>query len=286
MANFTGALNNQFLEKLTGTSGNDNFYPRGGWDLIDGGAGFDTVYVQGSSTGYKVALINGVTYIDSVSSASASIQETQLINVELIQFDDKAVDLTASMRFTNRPGDERFVGGAGVDVLSYELSRSSYEVGKSGNLFVVTDNVGNGGVDVLTSIERLQFKDVKLALDLNGNAGDVVKTLGAVFGATTIKNHPEYVGLGLTYRDSGMSYQALMALALKAANLTSPESIVAQLWLNVMRKEGSPSELQPFVQMLKAGTPPEDLGVLAASTAQNLTNINLVGLTNSGVVYS
>jgi len=286
MANFTGALNNQFLEKLTGTSGNDNFYPRGGWDLIDGGAGFDTVYVQGNSSDYKVALINGVTYIDSVSSASASIQETQLINVELIQFDDKAVDLTASMRFTNRPGDERFVGGAGVDVLSYELSRSSYEVSKSGNLFVVTDNVGNGGVDVLTSIERLQFKDVKLALDLNGNAGDVVKTLGAVFGATAIKNHPEYVGLGLTYRDAGMSYQVLMALALKAANLTSPESIVAQLWLNVMRKEGSPSELQPFVQMLKAGTPPEDLGVLAANTAQNLTNINLVGLTNSGVVYS
>jgi hypothetical protein len=286
MANFTGALNNQFLEKLTGTSGNDNFYPRGGWDLIDGGAGFDTVYVQGNSTGYKVALINGVTYIDSVSSASASIQETQLINVELIQFDDKAVDLTASMRFTNRPGDERFVGGAGLDVLSYELSRASYEVSKSGNLFVVTDNVGNGGVDVLTSIERLQFKDVKLALDLNGNAGDVVKTLGAVFGATAIKNHPEYVGLGLTYRDAGMSYQALMALALKAANLTSPESIVAQLWLNVMRKEGSPSELQPFVQMLKAGTPTEDLGVLAANTAQNLININLVGLTNSGVVYS
>ena len=286
MANFMGALNNQFLEKLTGTSGNDNFYPRGGWDLIDGGAGFDTVYVQGNSTGYKVALINGVTYIDSVSSASASIQETQLINVELIQFDDKAVDLTASMRFTNRPGDERFVGGAGLDVLSYELSRASYEVSKSGNLFVVTDNVGNGGVDVLTSIERLQFKDVKLALDLNGNAGDVVKTLGAVFGATAIKNHPEYVGLGLTYRDAGMSYQALMALALKAANLTSPESIVAQLWLNVMRKEGSPSELQPFVQMLKAGTPPEDLGVLAANTEQNLININLVGLTNSGVVYS
>jgi hypothetical protein len=286
MANFTGALNNQFLEKLTGTSGNDNFYPRGGWDLIDGGAGFDTVYVQGNSTGYKVALINGVTYIDSVSSASASIQETQLINVELIQFDDKAVDLTASMRFTNRPGDERFVGGAGLDVLSYELSRASYEVSKSGNLFVVTDNVGNGGVDVLTSIERLQFKDVKLALDLNGNAGDVVKTLGAVFGATAIKNHPEYVGLGLTYRDAGMSYQALMALALKAANLTSPESTVAQLWLNVMRKEGSPSELQPFVQMLKAGTPPEDLGVLAANTEQNLININLVGLTNSGVVYS
>ena len=286
MANFTGAMNNQFLEKLTGTSANDNFYPRGGWDLIDGGAGFDTVFVQGNSSDYKVALINGVTYIDSVSSASASIQETQLINVELIQFDDKAVDLTASQRFTNHAGDERFVGGAGLDVVSYELNRASYEVNKSGNLFVVTDKVGNGGVDVLTSIERLQFKDVKVALDLNGNAGDVVKIIGVVFGASALKNHPEFIGMGLTYRDAGMSYPALMALALKAANLTSPEALVAQLWLNVMRKEGSPSELQPFVQMISSGTQPEDLGVLAANTAQNLANINLVGLTNTGVTYS
>ena len=286
MANFTGALNNQFLEKLTGTSANDNFYPRGGWDLIDGGAGFDTVYVQGNSSDYKVALINGVTYIDSVSSASASIQETQLINVELIQFDDKQVDLTAPQRFTNRAGDERFVGGAGVDVVSYELNRASYDVSKSGNLFVVTDKVGNGGVDILTSIERLQFKDVKVALDLNGNAGDVVKIIGVVFGASALKNHPEFIGVGLTYRDAGMSYPALMALALKAANLTSPEALVAQLWLNVMRKEGSPIELQPFVQMLNSGTQPEDLGVLAANTAQNLANINLVGLTNTGVTYS
>lgn len=286
MANFTGGLNNQFLEKLTGTSANDNFYPRGGWDLIDGGAGFDTVFVQGNSSDYKVALINGVTYIDSVSSASASIQETQLINVELIQFDDKAVDLTAPQRFTNRAGDERFVGGAGLDVVSYELNRASYDVSKSGNLFVVTDKVGNGGVDVLTSIERVQFKDVKVALDLNGNAGDVVKIVGVVFGASALKNHPEFVGMGLTYRDAGMSYPALMALALKAANLNSPEALVSQLWLNVMRKEGSPIELQPFVQMLNSGTQPEDLGVLAANTAQNLANINLVGLTNTGVTYS
>jgi len=285
MANITGALNNQFLEKLSGTSGGDDFYPRGGWDMIDGGGGYDTVHVQGSSSDYKITLINAVTYIDSVSSASSSIQETQMINVELIQFDDKAVDLTAPMHFTNHAGDEHFVGGAGLDVLTYELNRASYEVSKSGNLFVVTDNVGNGGVDVLTSIERLHFKDVKLALDLNGNAGDVAKIIGVVFGASAIKNHPEYMGLGLSYKDAGMTFSALMDLALKAANLTAPDALVSQLWLNVMHQEGSPSELKPFVQMLSSGTQPENLGVLAANTVQNLANINLVGLTNSGVLY-
>ncbi len=286
MSSITGALNNQFLEKLTGTAGDDDFYPRGGWDMIDGGAGADVVHVQGNAGDYKVTNINGVIYIDSVSAASSSIQETQLINVEKIQFDDKSLDLTAPMHFTNHAGGERFQGGAGLDVLSYELSRSSYDVSKSGNLFVVTDNVSNGGVDLLSSIERLTFKDVNVALDLDGNAGDVVKIIGAVFGASALKTHPEYVGIGLAYRDAGMSFNALMSLALTAANLNSASGLVSQLWLNVMHQAGSDAQLQPFLQMLSAGTSPVDLAAMAANAAQNLASINLVGLSNTGVVYT
>jgi hypothetical protein len=285
MATFTGSLNNQFLEKLTGTSGDDDFYPRGGWDMIDGGAGYDVVHVQGNASDYKITNISGVTYIDSVSSASSSVQETQLINVEKIQFDDKSVDLTAPLFFINHPGGEHFTGGAGIDQVSYELNRSSYDVSKSGNLFVVTDNVGDGGVDILSSIERLSFKDVKMALDLDGNAGDVVKIVGAVFGASAIKQHPEYIGIGLSYKDSGTSTNQLMSLALKAANLTTPQNLVQQLWLNVMHQAGSPFELQPFIQLLTSGTAPEDLAMMAANSTQNLSSINLVGLINTGVVF-
>ena len=285
MATFTGALNNQFLEKLTGTSGDDDFYPRGGWDLIDGGAGYDVVHVQGNAIDYKINNINGVIYIDSMSSASSSVQETQLINVEKIQFDDKSIDLTAPMLFINHPGGERFTGGAGLDQVSYELNRSSYDVSKSGNLFVVTDNVGNGGVDLLSSIERLSFKDVKVALDLDGHAGEVVKIIGAVFGASALVQHPEYTGIGLGCRDAGMGVTQLMALALKAANLNTAQGLVSHLFLNVMHREGSPSDLQPFIQMLSAGTAPEDLGMMAANSAQNLSSINLVGLSNTGVIF-
>ena len=286
MSTITGALNNQFLEKLTGTVGDDDFFPRGGWDMVDGGAGTDVVHVQGHAADYKVTNINGVIYIDSVSAASSSIQETQLINVEKIQFDDNSVDLTAPMHFTNHAGGERFQGGAGLDVLSYELSRSSYDVSKSGNLFVVTDNVSNGGVDLLSSIERLTFKDVNVALDLDGNAGDVVKIIGAVFGTSALKTHPEYVGIGLAYRDAGMSFNALMSLALTAANLNSASGLVSQLWLNVMHQAGSDAQLQPFLQMLSAGFAPVDLAAMAANAAQNLASINLVGLSNTGVVYT
>jgi len=243
------------------------------------------VHVQGHAADYKVTNINGVIYIDSVSAASSSIQETQVLSVEKIQFDDKSVDLTAPMHFTNHAGGERFQGGAGLDVLSYELSRSSYDVSKSGNLFVVTDNVGTGGVDLLSSIERLTFKDVNVALDLDGNAGDVVKIIGAVFGASALKTHPEYVGIGLAYKDMGMGFNTLLSLALAAANLNTPQSLVSQLWFNVMHQAGSDAQLQPFLQMLSAGTASVDLAAMAANAPQNLTSINLVGLASTGVVY-
>ncbi len=285
MASFTGALNNQFLEKLTGTAGDDDFYPRGGWDMIDGAAGYDVVHVQGNASDYKITNINGVIYIDSVSAASSNVQETQLINVEKIQFDNQSVDLTAPLYLTNHPGGERFTGGAGLDQVSYELNRNAYDVIKSGNLFVVTDNIGNGGMDVLSSIERLSFKDVKVALDLDGNAGDVVKIIGAVFGAGTIKLHPEYTGIGLSFRDGGMNPSQLMAYALRAAGLTTAQSVVSQLWLNVMHQVGSTVDLQPFLQMLNTGTTPETLGMMAANSTQNLNSINFVGLSNTGVTF-
>jgi hypothetical protein len=286
MATITGALNNQYLEVLAGTPGDDDFYPRGGWDMVDGGGGYNVVHVQGNSTDYKLSVVNGVTYVDSVSSASASIQDTELLNIQLIKFDDKSIDLTAPIHFQHQSGGQHFYGGPGIDSVTYPLPKASYEVSKSGNIFVVTDNVGNSGVDILTSIERLNFKDVNVALDLAGNAGDVVKILGAVFGAKTITTHPDYVGLGLSYRDSGMSYSSLMSMALKIAGLTSPELLVSQLWTNVMHQAPSQADMQPFLQMLASGTSAENLALLAANSAQNLANINLVGLTASGVIYT
>jgi hypothetical protein len=52
-----------------------------------------------------------------------------------------------------------------------------------------------------------------------------------------------------------------------------------------MHQAGSDAQLQPFLQMLSAGTASVDLAAMAANAPQNLTSINLVGLANSGVVY-
>lgn len=69
-----------------GTSDDDIIYPGGGWDVVEGGAGIDTVVIVGRSSQFKLVFENGVTYIDALSGASAMTERAQLINVELVQF--------------------------------------------------------------------------------------------------------------------------------------------------------------------------------------------------------
>ena len=64
------------------------------------------------------------------------------------------------------------------------------------------DKPGIGGFDSLAGVERLQFADQQLALDLDGAAGQAARLLGAVFGPASVPN-PGYVGIALSLLDGG-----------------------------------------------------------------------------------
>lgn len=83
-------------ETLIGTSGNDTIYPYTGFDLIDGGAGLDTVSASFSRANVAFVVRNGLTVMELVSGASSSSTEWRLKNVERASFDDGlvALDLT------------------------------------------------------------------------------------------------------------------------------------------------------------------------------------------------
>ena len=122
-------------------------------------------------------------------------------------------------------------------------------------------------------------------MDVSGNAGTVTKIIGSVFGAGVLKSRPDYVGIGLTYLDGGMAYEALAALAIGAAGATTPQQIVSLLWKNVVGTPATAADAQPFIDMLKNGMSVGALGVLASETDLNKLNINLVGLGATGIDY-
>lgn len=183
---------------------------------------------------------------------------------------------------TGGAGNDIIDGGAGTDIATYSAAGASYTITKTSTGYTISG--GTDGSDTLTNIERLNFTDKKIAIDFDGNAGITAKILGAVFGTASVSN-TTYVGIGLSYLDGGMSYTDLMALALSAAGTTTSNAVVSLLWTNLFGLAPTAAEAAPYITLLDSGLSTGALGVLAADHSLNTTNINLVGLAQTGIEY-
>lgn len=181
-------------------------------------------------------------------------------------------------------GNDSIDGGNGTDTTIFPSTLSSNSINKTINGYTVT---GTDQIDELINIERVHFTDKKLAFDLTGNAGITAKVLGAVFGKDSVSNE-EYVGIGLNLLDNGMSYGDLMKLAIDArlgAN-ASHSDVVDLLYTNVVGESPSAEVLASFVGQLDSGVyTVASLGMLAADTTLNADNINLVGISVTGLQF-
>ena len=183
-------------------------------------------------------------------------------------------------------GDDQLLGGLGIDTAQYSGAYANYNFSNSANTFSVKDKRSNAdGIDVLTSVERLKFSDKSVAIDVDGNAGIVLKVIGAVLGSDAIKLS-SIVGIGLRYVDNGMSYADLGLTALNAVGALTPDAIVSTLWRNVVGFTPTANDKAPYLKMLAEGTKPGDLVVLAGDFSLNLNKIGLVGLAQTGIEFS
>ena len=134
------------------------------------------------------------------------------------------------------------------------------------------------------SQSRYPFQDRRIALDLEGNAGTTAKILGAVFGKESVSNK-NYVGIGLYFLDAGWTYDNLAGLALDAVGAKTNDQIVSLLWTNVIGTKPTAADKQPFIALLENGMSAGAIAHLAGDTTLNATNINLVGLAQTGIEY-
>jgi hypothetical protein len=289
-----GKLHNQTKEVLVGTADDDTIYPGGGWDVVDGGDGFDTVIIVGSSTQFKIVFDNGVTYIDALSGASASTERAQLTNVEQVEFvtDRKKVSLVVNDSFKGQPGIDYFDGGLGLDTVVYSGPQERYTINKTGNRYVVSESTGSDDTDYLSNIERLQFSNGKVALDVEtGNAGEAAKLIGALLGPTYVKDKA-LAGIVINLLDQKYSSDTIANLGLATpmflsmAGSSSNTDFVKQVFTNVVGRAPTPSESSTYVNMLDAGTSQSALALMAAQTDLNAARINLVGLIQHGLEFA
>jgi Ca2+-binding RTX toxin-like protein len=282
-----GKLHNQTREVLVGTPDDDTIYPGGGWDVVDGGGGFDTVVIIGRSSQFKLVFDSGVTYIDALSGASAMTERAQLNNVEQVQFLDKTVSLVVNDTIKGQPGTDFFDGGLGIDTVVYNGPQERYSITKSGNRYVVSEPTGSDDTDYLSNIERIQFSNGKVALDLGGNAGQAARLIGALLGPSFIKDKA-LAGVVLGLIDQDYSIESIVNLGLNTsfylalAGSTKHEDFVNHVFRNVVGRPPEANEQKTYVDMLNAGTSQAALAVMAAGTEFTASQIGLTGLTSHG----
>lgn len=191
-------------------------------------------------------------------------------------------------------GDDTFIGngasnsldgGSGIDTVLIGSPRNQFTISKTSDNYLIAANANPGNQDTLLNIERVEFDDIGLALDLDDHAGEVAKLLGAVYGASAVTNQ-EYVGIGLAKADEGLSYEQLGEFAINAKNLIRHDEIVTLLWQNLFGDAPTQSEKSLYVDMLDDGQISiGSLAILAADSGVNVQQIDLTALTQTGLAY-
>jgi hypothetical protein len=223
----------------------------------------------------RFSLLGYVNFTDDQNGQSSMVFSSAL-SISELQLNEKLIATSA---------DDVFDGGYGLDLVAYEKPTSNYTISRtSTGQLIVIDNSGTAGKDELRNIERLQFQDKSVAFDLSQNAGTTAKILGAVLGKESLSNK-NYVGIGLSFLDAGWTYDNLAALALDASGAKSNDQVVSLLWTNVIGTKPTAADKAPYIALLENGMSAGALAHLAADSTFNTTNINLVGLAQTGIEY-
>ncbi|MGO4376705.1 DUF4214 domain-containing protein [Pseudoduganella sp. RAF53_2] len=185
-------------------------------------------------------------------------------------------------------GDDYLDGGAGLDEAFYNGNRSEYSVHAYGDRFLVTDLYGNDGADVLSNIERVSFKDMSVAFDFNGSAGEAYRLYQAAFNRT-----PDLGGLGfyIHYLDQGMSLESVANGFVNSPEFrsiygTNPSNtaIITHFYENVLHREPEQAGLDYWVNILN--NKQASLAAVLIGFSESQENfVNLIGSMKDGIDY-
>lgn len=173
-------------------------------------------------------------------------------------------------------GRDLIDGGSGIDRVVFPSEQVAIQLTDIGYVL---------GDITLINVERIEFSDVSLALDLDGLAGQTAKTLASVIGEEGLSNK-QYVGIGLQLFDAGHSLAAVCELALNALGAITNEEVVTTLHTNLFGEAPSHDQLQEYVGWLDQGVVTK--GSLAAAVAELTVDVgivDLIGLAETGIEY-
>jgi hypothetical protein len=188
-------------------------------------------------------------------------------------------------------GNDQLYGGTGQDTALFDSSLQEATVARDGSSWIVSDLYGSA---TLTSIERLQFSDSKVALDLAlGQAGGQAARAALALGGTELLADQQLMGQLISLFDSGTTIRQVCEGLITSDWFTEASGgtdagFVDLVYENVTGAAPSLIDQGAFVSMLTGqggNLTQADLLVVAIFSEATQTTLDLVGLQQTGLAY-
>ncbi len=203
--------------------------------------------------------------------------------------DDELSGWIGNDRLTGGDGSDTLDGGDGLDFAVFSSRKDDYSVmgNENGTIVVVAEGASESGKDELNGVERLEFSDISLAFDIDGNAGIAAKVLGAFMGAAGLRR-TDLAGQWLNLLDDGMAYDDLLQTAIDTIFGANPSGarMVGHFFTALTGDEAPDDVIAEWGGKVDNGElSAVELSRLVAEIDLNLANIDYVGLYSTGVEY-
>jgi len=220
-----------------------------------------------STPGLPPTLDAQITGLNIDANAAANLIETDQVqallqltlggnNVITGSGNDTLVGYGASDVFIPGIGTNIIEGGSGFEQVVINAPIENSTINVSGNTVVVNSSQGQ---DTITNVERIQFSDGVLALDIQGNAGNAYRLYQAAFDRT-----PDIAGLSFWTHalDVGVNIQTVAQDFVNSAEFqqvfgTNPtnQQLAYSMYQNVLGRQPDAPGLAFWVSALNNGTP-------------------------------
>lgn len=189
--------------------------------------------------------------------------------------------------FNGLAGNDIINGGAGMDTAIYAGKRADFNITAAGANFTVQDKTGAEGTDTVSQVERLQFADMSVALDINSTAGVAYRIYQAAFNRT-----PDLPGLGywIGQMDKGQSLNQVAASfvisaefkQLYGANI-SDNAFLTALYSNVLHRTPDQAGFDYWNGQVSKGMTRAD--ILASFSESTENQVQVVAKIQNGIDF-
>ena len=190
--------------------------------------------------------------------------------------------------FTSTSFNDSFDGGTGVNTVVMTSTRTNATITTAATGLTVTSPAD--GTDTLTNIQRIQFSDTTVALDVNGSAGQIYRLYQAALNRT-----PDKAGLGdwiYSMDHDAMSLQSVAAgfmstpefKAMYGANPTNSE-LVTKFYQNVLHRAPEQAGYDYWMNQLNSHAQTATQ-VLAGFSESTENQAQVIGVIQNGFEYT